>query len=124
MTQYQIGDLVAVDRTAVPPAARPQPVPASEGSLAWLAALIEGIDARPGGAPAARYRVRILEGPGSGRSWSVRRDALRPWHRTTPPTRVLGGLGRRRGLSAALVYTPMPASAPASGHATLSEQGE
>ncbi len=86
MTQYQIGDLVAVDRAAVPPAAaQPQPVRSSEASPAWLAALIEGINARPGVAPSARYRVRLLEGPCSGRSWLVSLGALRPWHRTTPP---------------------------------------
>jgi hypothetical protein len=85
MPQYQIGDLVAVDRTAVPPAAAyPHRRRTSEESPAWLAALIEGID-RPGVAPSARYRIRLLEGPGSGRSWRVSLGALRPWHRTTPP---------------------------------------
>jgi hypothetical protein len=86
MAHYQIGELVAVEQAALPPdTAHSHRLRTSEGSPAWLAALIEGIDARPGVAPAARYRVRILEGPCSGRSWPVSICALRPWHRTTPP---------------------------------------
>lgn len=86
MTQYQIGDLVAVVQAAAPPAAAHlRATRTSQGSTARLAALIDGIDARPEVAPAARYRVLLLEGSCSGRSWLVNLGALRLWHRITPP---------------------------------------
>jgi hypothetical protein len=93
MMQYQIGDLVAVDRAALPShTVRHQPGRTSQVSPQWLAALIEAIDARPGGAPAARYRIRILEGPCYGRSWPVSLGALRAWHHHTnhPPAPSVG----------------------------------
>jgi hypothetical protein len=87
--QYQIGDLVAVDRTALPPGGgcphptrtnwvRPPP---------WLAALIEGIHAVPGAEPTARYRIRILDGPFYGLQWQVSIHVIRPWRdRHNPPS--------------------------------------
>jgi hypothetical protein len=90
MTQYQIGDLVAVDRTAVPPGSgRPHVTPTSGvRPPPWLAALIiEGIDAVPGAEPAARYRIRILDGPFYGRQWQVSLHVLHPWRdRRIPPS--------------------------------------
>jgi hypothetical protein len=89
MAQYQIGDLVAVDRTAVPPGGgRTLATPTSGGRPPpWLAALIEGIQAVPGAEPAARYRIRILDGPFSGRQWQVSLHVLHPWRdRHIPPS--------------------------------------